>query len=251
MPLVVSWTVTSRGRPSSAPSTVSCVHGQLVADLRPLVQGPAQRDRGSEEVVGFLTQRGRVDGHAAMVGTGRGCRSRARVTSWSTSSTSTTGSSPPCPAAGCAPSGCATEPCSSSSTSSAGQLLVHRRSDAKDLWPGRWDVGVGGVVGAGEAWADAAAPRARRGGRRRRRAGAAARRHATPTPTSTSSGAATGSSTTGRSRSPTARWPRPGGSTRAGLDALLATRAVRPRQPRPAAAGRAFPFRPALNTHAG
>ena len=52
-------------------------HGQLVADLRPLVEGPAQPDRGSEEVVGFLTQRGRVDGHAAMVGTGRGCRSRA------------------------------------------------------------------------------------------------------------------------------------------------------------------------------
>ncbi|HEU4840587.1 MAG TPA: NUDIX domain-containing protein [Ilumatobacteraceae bacterium] len=41
-------------------------------------------------------------------------------------------------------------------TSSAGALLVHRRSDAKDLWPGRWDVGVGGVVGAGESWADAA-----------------------------------------------------------------------------------------------
>ena len=41
-------------------------------------------------------------------------------------------------------------------TSSAGQLLVHRRSDAKDLWPGRWDVAVGGVVGAGEAWPDAA-----------------------------------------------------------------------------------------------
>ena len=41
-------------------------------------------------------------------------------------------------------------------TSSAGDLLVHRRSDAKDLWPGRWDIGVGGVVGAGEAWDDAA-----------------------------------------------------------------------------------------------
>jgi isopentenyldiphosphate isomerase len=37
-----------------------------------------------------------------------------------------------------------------------GELLVHRRSDAKDLWPGRWDIGVGGVVGAGEAWDDAA-----------------------------------------------------------------------------------------------
>jgi 8-oxo-dGTP pyrophosphatase MutT (NUDIX family) len=33
---------------------------------------------------------------------------------------------------------------------------VHRRSDDKDLWPGRWDVCVGGVVGAGEGWDDAA-----------------------------------------------------------------------------------------------
>ena len=41
-------------------------------------------------------------------------------------------------------------------TSGAGRLLVHRRSDTKDLWPGRWDVAVGGVVGAGEAWGDAA-----------------------------------------------------------------------------------------------
>ena len=40
--------------------------------------------------------------------------------------------------------------------SSDGKLLVHRRSDGKDLWPGRWDVCVGGVVGAGEAWAAAA-----------------------------------------------------------------------------------------------
>ncbi len=42
--------------------------------------------------------------------------------------------------------------------SSAGALLVHRRSDTKDLWPGRWDVCVGGVVAAGESW-DAAARR--------------------------------------------------------------------------------------------
>jgi len=40
--------------------------------------------------------------------------------------------------------------------SSTGQLLVHRRSDDKDLWPGQWDVGVGGVVAAGEAWDHAA-----------------------------------------------------------------------------------------------
>ncbi len=35
-------------------------------------------------------------------------------------------------------------------TNSAGELLVHRRSDTKDLWPGRWDIAVGGVVTAGE-----------------------------------------------------------------------------------------------------
>lgn len=40
--------------------------------------------------------------------------------------------------------------------SSEGQLLVHRRSDAKDLWPGRWDLAVGGVVGAGESYDRAA-----------------------------------------------------------------------------------------------
>ena len=34
-----------------------------------------------------------------------------------------------------------------------GRLLVHRRSDSKDLWPGRWDVAAGGVLGAGEEWA--------------------------------------------------------------------------------------------------
>lgn len=38
----------------------------------------------------------------------------------------------------------------------AGRLLVHRRADHKDVWPGRWDVAAGGVVGAGETWADAA-----------------------------------------------------------------------------------------------
>lgn len=39
-----------------------------------------------------------------------------------------------------------------------GHLLVHRRAADKDIWPGRWDVAAGGVVGAGEAW-DAAARR--------------------------------------------------------------------------------------------
>ena len=37
------------------------------------------------------------------------------------------------------------------------RLLVHRRADDKDLWPGYWDLAAGGVVGAGEAWDDAAA----------------------------------------------------------------------------------------------
>jgi isopentenyldiphosphate isomerase len=41
--------------------------------------------------------------------------------------------------------------------SSDGRLLVHRRSDTKDVWPGWWDVAVGGVVAAGEADDDAAA----------------------------------------------------------------------------------------------
>lgn len=37
-----------------------------------------------------------------------------------------------------------------------GRLLVHRRSEHKDLWPGWWDVAVGGVVAAGESFDDAA-----------------------------------------------------------------------------------------------
>jgi isopentenyldiphosphate isomerase len=39
---------------------------------------------------------------------------------------------------------------------SDGRLLVHRRSATKDLWPGMWDIAAGGVVGAGEAYDDAA-----------------------------------------------------------------------------------------------
>jgi isopentenyldiphosphate isomerase len=39
---------------------------------------------------------------------------------------------------------------------SAGRLLIHRRSDTKDLWPGWWDIAVGGVVAAGELFVDAA-----------------------------------------------------------------------------------------------
>jgi isopentenyldiphosphate isomerase len=37
-----------------------------------------------------------------------------------------------------------------------GRLLVHRRADTKDVWPGRWDLAAGGVVAAGESYHDAA-----------------------------------------------------------------------------------------------
>jgi isopentenyldiphosphate isomerase len=40
--------------------------------------------------------------------------------------------------------------------STAGELLVHRRSSHKDLWPDRWDLCCGGVVNAGEDWEVAA-----------------------------------------------------------------------------------------------
>lgn len=36
------------------------------------------------------------------------------------------------------------------------ELLVHRRAAWKDVWPGRWDIAVGGVVTAGESWESAA-----------------------------------------------------------------------------------------------
>lgn len=37
-----------------------------------------------------------------------------------------------------------------------GDLVVHRRADWKDAYPGWWDVCFGGVLGAGEAWDHAA-----------------------------------------------------------------------------------------------
>jgi len=40
---------------------------------------------------------------------------------------------------------------------SSNELLVHRRADWKDIWPGAWDIAFGGVVEAGEAWEVAAA----------------------------------------------------------------------------------------------
>lgn len=39
---------------------------------------------------------------------------------------------------------------------SAGRVLIHRRSEHKDIWPGWWDIGIGGVVAAGESYDDAA-----------------------------------------------------------------------------------------------
>lgn len=40
--------------------------------------------------------------------------------------------------------------------SSDGRLLVHRRADDKDVFPGWWDLAAGGVVAAGEDSDDAA-----------------------------------------------------------------------------------------------
>jgi isopentenyldiphosphate isomerase len=39
---------------------------------------------------------------------------------------------------------------------SAGRVLVHRRADHKDIWPGWWDLAAGGVLGSGESYDDAA-----------------------------------------------------------------------------------------------
>jgi len=38
----------------------------------------------------------------------------------------------------------------------AGEIVAHRRAAWKDVWPGRWDVCFGGVVGVGEGWRRAA-----------------------------------------------------------------------------------------------
>jgi isopentenyldiphosphate isomerase len=37
-----------------------------------------------------------------------------------------------------------------------GELLVHRRAEHKDVWPMWWDIAVGGVVGCGESFEQAA-----------------------------------------------------------------------------------------------
>nr|WP_284290871.1 hypothetical protein [Angustibacter aerolatus] len=54
-------------------------------------------------------------------------------------------------------------------------VYVHRRTDTKDVWPGRWDCFAGGVVGAGEPAGRRRRARARRGARRPRRAAAPSR----------------------------------------------------------------------------
>jgi isopentenyldiphosphate isomerase len=38
----------------------------------------------------------------------------------------------------------------------AGQLFVHQRTTTKDIWPGYWDVAVGGVLAAEEGYDDGA-----------------------------------------------------------------------------------------------
>jgi isopentenyldiphosphate isomerase len=40
--------------------------------------------------------------------------------------------------------------------STRGEILVHRRAEWKDVWPGYWDLAVGGVVSVGEPWPAAA-----------------------------------------------------------------------------------------------
>ena len=37
-----------------------------------------------------------------------------------------------------------------------GALVVHRRADWKDVWPGSWDLAFGGVAAIGESWPAAA-----------------------------------------------------------------------------------------------
>ena len=41
-------------------------------------------------------------------------------------------------------------------TNSSGDVLVHRRADHKDVWPGRWDLAAGGVLAAGELYDEGA-----------------------------------------------------------------------------------------------
>ena len=141
---------------------------QVVADLRPLVQRAPQRDHVVEQVAGFFAQC--VGRHAP--------DARSRVVqsipptaeSWSTSSTRTT----PViahrhPRARCAPErlrhravAIAVVPPGRAAARSIGAATD------KDVWPGWWDIAVGGVVAAGESYDDAAARELARGDRHRR-----------------------------------------------------------------------------------
>ncbi len=38
-----------------------------------------------------------------------------------------------------------------------GEVLIHRRAEDKDVWPGQWDLAAGGVVAHGETFEEAAA----------------------------------------------------------------------------------------------
>ena len=40
---------------------------------------------------------------------------------------------------------------------SRGEVLIHRRAEGKDVWPGLWDMAAGGVVAPGETFEEAAA----------------------------------------------------------------------------------------------
>lgn len=39
---------------------------------------------------------------------------------------------------------------------SRNELVIHQRSPLKDIWPSYWDIGAGGVVGAGENYEESA-----------------------------------------------------------------------------------------------
>ena len=249
MPLVVSCTVTSSGRPSSAPSTCSWVTGSSLPTSGHSCSVRRSSTVGVEEIVGFLAQRGRVDGHGG----------HGRHGPWTRD-----------PGAGDELVDVVDEHDRVVATvtrrrmraerlrhravfivvaSSAGRLLVHRRSDGKDLWPGRWDVAVGGVVGAGEAYDDAARRELAEelGIDAPRRCRSAPARYADDDvdlvarcyrvvhdgPFRFADGEVV-----------EARWV-----DAAGLAALLATARVRARQPGAAAAGGPFPFRAPVNTH--
>ena len=65
MPLVVSCSVMSSGSRSSALEHRLAGDGQVVADLRPLVQRPAHRHHVVQQVAGFVAQC--LGGHARML----------------------------------------------------------------------------------------------------------------------------------------------------------------------------------------